>query len=856
VTTANADGAVDLTVVRQVLQSRAGERLAISVIREDRAVSRPFTLPRDLEEALRYVQLQASTDQTVSVGVATLSREAAERLELAAGSGVRARPKHGEHDGYAWVAADLDPDDGEDRAVLHARLARFAHPPTLLASSGRGLHAWWRLVAAVDVETGRTVCEDLARALAGDPGAAHEGRALRLPGTFNGKPGVRRLAELLELEMDRSYPAEQLTAAACALVPRPATPPPRPRRVVELTVGSNVAEQLRAGHDLAEELSRLSGSPRRDGKWRCPAGHDETASLGLLHTDGQRWVCFGGSHPAGVGRATSNGQYSGDVVDLLALEADQSVEAFLSAERARQRPLAASPAARPAQHTSPAPATPAPATPPPAEERQARRGKEPAQADLLVELALADYVVGRSRTESHAVPRTGPRVALRLKGGGNSLRQHLAVAFSRRYGKTATAGALTDALNTLEGHALESDPVEVHLRLARQSSPAGAERVVADLGDATGRAVIVQGGSWSVVERSPVLHERSGLTMPLPEPGRGGQLEELRDLLNVTDETWPLLVGYLVAALIPDLPHPIALLSGEQGTGKSTAAKMLVDLLDPCAAALRSSPRDEETWGVSAAASYVVAIDNISTIPAWLSDAWCRAVTGDGMVRRRLYTDSDVSVLSLQRVLILTSIDAGAMRGDLAERLLTVELERIDPKQRRTERGLREAWLAAHPRLFGALLDLLAQVLVELPAARAELAEHPRMADFAEVLLAVDRVRGTHSLELYRRMGERLARDVAQSDPVSAAVLSLIATQGYGFRGPATQLLAELRKHYGGDQLPRDWPVDGARLTSRLRRLAPSLRASGVEVDTHRTKRTREVVLVKLEEMLSLEDAE
>ena len=101
-------------------------------------------------------------------------------------------------------------------------------------------------------------------------------------------------------------------------------------------------------------------------------------------------------------------------------------------------------------------------------------------------------------------------------------------------------------------------------------------------------------------------------------------------LLNVTADTWPLALGWELAGFVPDIPHPILLLGGQQGTGKSTAAKKLIGVLDPSPADLRSYPRDVETWAISAAGSWAVAIDNVSTIPDWLSDSLCKAVTGDG----------------------------------------------------------------------------------------------------------------------------------------------------------------------------------------------------------------------------------
>lgn len=83
-----------------------------------------------------------------------------------------------------------------------------------------------------------------------------------------------------------------------------------------------------------------------------------------------------------------------------------------------------------------------------------------------------------------------------------------------------------------------------------------------------------------------------------------------------------------------------------------------------------------------------MALDNVSVIAPWFSDALCRAVTGDAMPRRRLYTDSDAVILRFRRAIVLNGIDLGAMRGDLADRVLLIELERITKEKRREDKRL------------------------------------------------------------------------------------------------------------------------------------------------------------------------
>ncbi|HXH57703.1 hypothetical protein [Iamia sp.] len=217
------------------------------------------------------------------------------------------------------------------------------------------------------------------------------------------------------------------------------------------------------------------------------------------------------------------------------------------------------------------------------------------QSMALVALATDRYRFAMTTSgEPFAVERNGANVARMLRGGGDSLRAELARAHHQAHGKPPTASALADALLTLEGEAMTAPRETVALRVATHDSA-----VVVDLGDETGRAAVVGADGWKVVDRSPVLFRRTELTGALPVPMHGGTLDELAGLLNVSDDTWPLVLGWLVAALLPDIPHPVLLLGGEQGTGKSTTEAMLAGLIDPSPAQLRSMPRDPEQWGAS-----------------------------------------------------------------------------------------------------------------------------------------------------------------------------------------------------------------------------------------------------------------
>ncbi|MEU9158457.1 ATP-binding protein [Streptomyces sp. NPDC048417] len=459
-------------------------------------------------------------------------------------------------------------------------------------------------------------------------------------------------------------------------------------------------------------------------------------------------------------------------------------------------------------------------------------GKPPPAAARIVAMAREDYrFVMSTDGRPYAVALNGPNIALPLRGKAG-LRQRLARQFADTYpGEVASQSALADAMTVLEGIAEDDDPVPVNLRVGRD--PSGA--VVVDLGSADGRAVVVSGIGWQVVDRAPVLFRRSGAMAPMPAPVLDGDgLAKLHALLNMDESAFHQLVAWLIAAWIPDIPHPALVCKGEQGTGKSKAAQMFINLIDPSPAAKRSQPRDEKAWSRQAFSSWALCLDNISTIPPWLSDTLCKAVTGDGVVDRALYTDDDVVVLTFKRVLAMTTIDAGALAGDLAERVLLVDLQLIDATRRRSEEELDATFDVVRPAVLGALFDVLACALAVLPSIRLE--SMPRMADFARVLAAVDQTQGWNTLGDYLATSANVAIDAMEGDAFALAIARLVDQVGT-WQGTAGQLLEVLPVPL---VRPKNWPVDATRTSGRVKRLAPLLRSIGIMVDDTQRSRDRD----------------
>jgi hypothetical protein len=170
-------------------------------------------------------------------------------------------------------------------------------------------------------------------------------------------------------------------------------------------------------------------------------------------------------------------------------------------------------------------------------------------------------------------------------------------------------------------------------------------------------------------------------------------------------------------------------ISGEQGSAKTILSKMLKALVDPNVAPVRALPREERELMIAANNGYLLAFDNLSNLPAWLSDALCRLASGGSFAVRQLYTDDDEVLFQAARPLLLNGIEDVVSRADLADRGIFLTLAPIGEQRRRSEAELWREFDLARPRILGALLDAAVRGLQTLPDIR--LTSLPRMADFA-----------------------------------------------------------------------------------------------------------------------------
>lgn len=425
-----------------------------------------------------------------------------------------------------------------------------------------------------------------------------------------------------------------------------------------------------------------------------------------------------------------------------------------------------------------------------------------------------------------------------------SFRDFLALRFYRRHRRTPGSSAVDEALGTLSGRACFDGPQRsVALRVAQQNN-----RIYLDLCNERWQGVEITAAGWQLIDNPPVRFVRRRGMLALPEPIRHGQMDELWPLLNLTDSRARMLVwAWLIGALRPSGPYPVLVLQGEQGTAKTTVAKMLRALVDPGVAAVRTVPRNESDLLIAARNRWVIALDNLSGLQPWLSDALCRLATGGGFSTRELYTNLDEVFIEVQRPCILNGIDDICTRDDLIDRAIIVNLEPIADTTRKPEAELWEAFERIRPAVLGALLDAVATALGRLRDIPP--APLPRMADFTLWARAAEPVLGVNDGAFdaaYSSSRQSAIEDALDGSAVANTLRRMMDTHER-WEGTATELLARL-DHLADTKIHRlpSWPKGAKALSSELRRLAPALRSVGIVTTWDRSASQRTVTLERV----------
>ena len=470
--------------------------------------------------------------------------------------------------------------------------------------------------------------------------------------------------------------------------------------------------------------------------------------------------------------------------------------------------------------------------------------RAPTAASILAEIASTFETFHSPERESYVdVTVNGVRRTLSVRSP--DLKDHLVAEFYDRTGKPPPREALQGQIDVLDAQAVHTGPERrVYRRVGEHDG-----RSYLDLGDETWRCVEIDGSGWRIVDEMPgARFVRSPGARPLPEPKRGGDIDRLFDFINVRSEAERvLLVSVEITALRSARSYPMLVFFGEQGSAKTTSARIVRRLSDPTVVLDRACPREEKELLPAVQNNHVLLYDNLSGLSAPLADAFCRISTGSGFAFRALYTNGEEHLVGGARFVIFTGIDDLAVRADFADRCVGIGLDPIPEDKRRPEAEIWAAFEREQPFILGALLDGLAEGLRNLP--RTKFDRLPRMADFALFSIAAETAHfpAGSFMAAYDAKRAETTENVVEADAFASAIRRFIGTRGI-WRGTATQLFAALAETAGESAVrARSWPGDQKALGNRLVRISTAMRALGIEISHQRSGKAR-TRLIRIEQ--------
>lgn len=363
-------------------------------------------------------------------------------------------------------------------------------------------------------------------------------------------------------------------------------------------------------------------------------------------------------------------------------------------------------------------------------------------ADVMFGIAKEKFWFNRTQSgEYYLVPRSStPRIA--WMADAEKLRLFLIRECRAITDSVPAPSAWLAAIDAIKAECAIAPVKELKIR-----SGVTHGNVWMDLGRDDGYMICLNNERWtlrgSIAENATFAFQRTTSVLPLPQPAQVSLADTkltlqklLKPYVNVSDEDWPLLVGYMVTHLLPGYKMPIMLLTSEAQSGKSTATMAVRYAVEGNSGRGEKLPSKEDDIAVTMSKESMTLYNNVSHIGPELSDFLCQVVDGATYAKRKLRTDSDTVQLTLDASLLMNGITTGKLRSDFKTRSVRLGLVPMTGAPMRDEH-IDQALREAHPQILGSLLTLAVHALAHIPT-QDEAPAGFRMIDYVQVVRSIE----------------------------------------------------------------------------------------------------------------------
>lgn len=391
--------------------------------------------------------------------------------------------------------------------------------------------------------------------------------------------------------------------------------------------------------------------------------------------------------------------------------------------------------------------------------------------------------------------------------------------WKKRYQEILSDKEVQEILNLIEIECFDSEKkIKLNHRIYAER-----RKLIYQLNTDTNISVRIKDGECRLIKTPDFLFDGGADFKNQVEPDLTVPAEELlpyiRKHFNVKNEDDVILLTILIVSSMMGMGfnHPVILIQGEKGSGKSECLKKIEMIVDPKASGICTYTNSKEAIVLRLSNSYFTCFDNVSYIPKAISDLFCSAVTGACDTTRKLYTDTEERILNLHSIIAMTSINGVARSADLIDRSCLITLNRFKKSEIKTESNIMTSFQKDLPSLLGAIFNTITIVLADRKKVKAR--EKIRLADFHEKAIKIGRALGIEEeriTDILFRNRMELSLSILESSSIAICMKRLMKDT-LEYTDTPTNCLNQLRgvaKQEGIDI--STLPKDAARLTKAL----------------------------------------
>ncbi len=431
------------------------------------------------------------------------------------------------------------------------------------------------------------------------------------------------------------------------------------------------------------------------------------------------------------------------------------------------------------------------------------------------------------------------------KLGNSEFRRYISGLFYKEYKKFISNENINSVIGVLSASAIfDCESYELNNRVAWHENA-----IYYDLSDSKCQSIRITDSGWEVIQDTPILFKRYSHQLPQPIPIPGIDLFNYMKFFNVKDEHDEiLLLCWALSCFIPDIPHPALYLHGTQGSAKSTCQRMLKRLIDNSSVDLLVLVNNKAEIAQILSHHWLSNFDNISKMDDEISDTICRAISGYAFSKRELYSNDDDIILKIKRCIGINGINMVAIRPDLLERSILVELQPIAANKRLLEKELLEQFENQKPAFLGACFDVISKAIILKKGLK--LANKPRMSDFFEWGYCFTEALGLNPEKFVDAYNCNLKKQYLESiySEFSMKLLYEHINERKHWEGTADDLNSELFKlacNKGLIEYKREWKITANSLGRTLNRYKPAFEQLGIYIDKVHSHSQRVIKIVK-----------